>query len=349
MPSEIRPMIIPVFLPHEGCPHRCVFCNQFAMDTKPVSPTTPDTLFSHVKQYLAFQGKDRFPVETAFYGGNFLGLEKARQRLFLEAAAALAREGVIHGIRFSTRPDTISTEGLAELSGFPVTLVELGVQSMEDRVLNLSQRGHTAADTLEAAAVLKASGLRFGMQLMVGLPGDTESGTLNSAEKIAALSPECVRIYPTVVLKGSRLADWYSRGLYTPMPLDRCIRLVKKLYLFFSQQKIRVIRMGLQSSETLKPEKDLIDGPYHPAFGHLVLSEIFQDLLVSFLEKTGKAPDPLRLHLHPSHASRVAGHGNRTLALLKTRFGIGSVTIQPEASCPRDLLFIGDAAVPIPL
>jgi len=343
-----KPFIIPVFLRHQGCSHRCVFCNQHAMDTDETPAFRPEDLRRYATAYLAYNRENRRPVQLAFYGGTFLGMEESSVFAFLEAAAALIQEERIDHIRFSTRPDSITDVRLDWLSGFPVETVELGAQSMDDHVLAASGRGHLAADTVQAVKRLKNRGYKVGLQLMVGLPEDTETGSFSSAEKAAALSPDCVRIYPTVVLKGSLLAQWYRRGEYTPWPLEACVHHVKQLFLYFMEKGIRVIRMGLQASETLTPKHRLVAGPFHPAFGHLVRSEIFFDALAAFLKEKKEVPDPLTLRMHPRHASKTAGQANRNIALLKNRFRLAEIRIRPDPSCPSETLFVDETPIRVP-
>lgn len=318
------------------------------MDTDGTSDFRPEDLRRHAAAYLAYNRENRRPVQVAFYGGTFLGMEKPRVSAYLKAAAALIQEARIDHIRFSTRPDSITEARLDWLSGFPVETVELGVQSMDDGVLAASGRGHLAVDTVQAVKRLKNRGYKVGLQLMVGLPKDTEAGSFSSAEKAAALSPDYVRIYPTVVLKGSLLAQWYRRGEYTPWPLEACVRHVKGLFLYFMENGIRVIRMGLQASETLTPTHRLVAGPFHPAFGHLVRSEIFFDTLAAFLEGKKKIPDPLTLRMHPRHASKTAGQANRNVRLLKNRFRLAEICIRPDPSCPSETLFVEETPIRVP-
>ncbi len=318
------------------------------MDTDGTSDFRPEDLRRHAAAYLAYNRENRRPVQVAFYGGTFLGMEKPRVSAYLKAAAALIQEARIDHIRFSTRPDSITEARLDWLSGFPVETVELGAQSMDDGVLAASGRGHLAVDTVQAVKRLKNRGYKVGLQLMVGLPKDTEAGSFSSAEKAAALSPDYVRIYPTVVLKGSLLAQWYRRGEYTPWPLEACVRHVKGLFLYFMENGIRVIRMGLQASETLTPTHRLVAGPFHPAFGHLVRSEIFFDTLAAFLEGKKKIPDPLTLRMHPRHASKTAGQANRNVRLLKNRFRLAEICIRPDPSCPSETLFVEETPIRVP-
>ncbi len=348
MVSGYKPFIIPIFLRHQGCPHRCVFCNQHALDAEQTTPLEPEDLRRHTAAHLAFKKPNRHPVEVAFYGGNFLGMDRSRVHAFLKAGTALVNDGAADEIRLSTRPDTITKSSLDWLSGFPVVTVEVGAQSMDDRVLAASGRGHLAADTARATDLLKERGYRIGIQVMVGLPGDTEETSFSSAKAISGLSPDFVRIYPTVVLKESLLAAWYHQGRYSPWTLTACVSHVKKLYLHFSQKKIRVIRMGLQPSKSLVPGGQLIAGPFHPAFGHLVQSEIFKDALVAFLDQSASVPDPLNLSLHPSLASKTAGHANKNIAFLKTRYRIGTIRIRQDAACPKDCLYADGTPIPVP-
>jgi histone acetyltransferase (RNA polymerase elongator complex component) len=263
-----------------------------------------------------------------------------RQRL-LGIAAAQVRKGKAHGIRFSTRPDTIDAPRLSALAEFPVSTIEIGVQSMDNQVLAMAKRGHTALDTEKAADLLKEQNYDVGMQMMVGLPGDDETKSLLTAQRIAWLSPDFVRIYPTVVLAHSRLAVWYRNGDYAPWSLSRCVSVVKKLYLFFKSKKIPVIRMGLQASEDLAKDTTILAGPYHPAFGHLVHSEIFMDMAVSFLEAERGSCDKIIIKVHPRSISKMRGLKNKNVERLKKQFQIKTLEIIPDVSLAQDKLKIG--------
>jgi histone acetyltransferase (RNA polymerase elongator complex component) len=197
-PSK-RPFIVPVFLPHAGCPHRCLFCNQHATtgqeDTLPSARTVRKT----ITDFLAHRRDPTRFTEISFYGGNFLGLPPEQIQLLLATAAAFVHKGRVNGIRFSTRPDTIDAKRLDLIAPYPVTTIELGVQSMQDDVLERSARGHTADDTRRAVALLAGRPYALGLQMMVGLPGDTTASALATARQLAGLSPDFVRIYPAVV------------------------------------------------------------------------------------------------------------------------------------------------------
>ena len=253
-------------------------------DVKQKIPS-PEKFHQIVNNFLKYKGKDRDVIQIAFFGGNFLGLRAAHIQSLLHEAGKFVTAGKVDSLRFSTRPDTINNETLDILTTFPVSTIELGVQSMDDQVLAMSKRGHTSADTKKAVRLLKERSYEIGLQMMVGLPGDDKTKTQLTGQKIADLSPDFVRIYPTVVFPGSLLARWYDNGRYTPIPLEQCTTLVKKLYLLFRKNDIRVIRLGLQASENFEKDAKILAGPYHPAFGHLVFSQIFLDMVMSILNQ----------------------------------------------------------------
>ena len=246
--TRTRPFIIPVFLPHHGCPHRCIFCNQMTITSFKKNLLDTEQLHLWINEFLKYKKKQRYPVQIAFYGGNFLGMQTDDIKRLLSAAAKFVKDGQVDSIRFSTRPDTINNQSLDAIKQYPVAAIEIGVQSMDDQVLATANRGHTSLDTEQAVALLKARKYTIGLQMMVGLPGDDEAKTLTTGRRIAGLGPDFVRIYPTAVLANSPLAAWYQQGKYAPWPLKQCVTVVKKLYLMFINNKIQVLRMGLQSS-----------------------------------------------------------------------------------------------------
>ncbi len=223
--------------------------------------------------------KENHEVEIGFFGGSFTGIEKNVQEACLKVAYKYVKNGDVKSIRVSTRPDYISHECVEFLKSYGVDLIELGAQSMDDDVLLQNRRGHTSADTERASSVIKSAGLKLGLQMMTGLLGDTDEIAIETAKKIISLSPDCVRIYPTLVLKGTYLADLFLRKEYVPQTLDAAVSLCARLKQEFDKTNIPVIRMGLLSSDSINLDKEVLAGPYHPAFGELVLSEIcFQKL-----------------------------------------------------------------------
>jgi histone acetyltransferase (RNA polymerase elongator complex component) len=246
------------------------------------------------------------------------------------------------GIRFSTRPDTIDHPRLDLIRKFPVATIELGVQSMDDHVLALSGRGHSRADSIGAVQLLKANNYEVGVQLMVGLPGDTPAVALETARQVRDLKPDFVRIYPTVVLAGSLLARWYQNGRYIPLSLEDAVHQVKDLYLLFKNSGIRIIRMGLQASKDLENGSSILAGPYHPAFGHLVYSEIFLTAVQSVLTRAQFSKDRISIRVHPVSVSKMRGLNNSNLDKLKRAFGLKSVAIGADSALANDLVRLND-------
>ncbi len=335
-----RPFIIPVFLPHHGCPHRCIFCNQTAITSIKKNLLDTEQLHLWIKEFLKYKRKQRYPVQIAFYGGNFLGLKTDDVKRLLHEAAKLVKDGQVDSIRFSTRPDTINNQRLDVIKQYPVATIELGVQSMDDQVLATANRGHTSLDTEKAVELLKARKYTIGLQMMVGLPGDDEAKALATGHRIAGLDPDFVRIYPTAVLANSPLAAWYQQGEYAPWPLKQSVTVVKKLYLMFINNKIPVIRMGLQSSEDLEEESTILAGPYHPAFGHLVHSEIFLDRAVAAIKPAKSSHDTITLKVHPHNISKMRGLNNQNVEILKKRFRIKDLQIIPDYALSKDRLVV---------
>jgi histone acetyltransferase (RNA polymerase elongator complex component) len=333
--KQDRPFIIPIFIPHAGCPHRCVFCNQSSItgvDSKPPNIGISD----QVARFLKFKGKRRDFVQVAFFGGNFLGIQPDEMKRLLTEAAEFVQAGYASSIRFSTRPDTVDGHRLNMIKEFPVATVELGVQSMDNRVLSATKRGHTASDTEKAIQRLKKLNYEIGLQLMVGLPCDTPARLRASARRIVRLKPDFIRIYPTVVLADSPLAKWYQTGRYTPLSLKEAVSEVKDIYRIFKNENIRVIRMGLQATEDLEKDSTILAGPYHPAFGHLVYSAIFLDMAIAALKSDKTKGGTVAFHVHPHSISKMRGLENKNINILKEQFKLKSVKVIPDASLGQE-------------
>ena len=322
------PLVIPFFIPHQGCPHLCIFCNQrlIASRTFEVKSRSHETarLSDVIQEYLQFK-KNRTRVEVAFFGGNFLGLETSRIVQLLEAVQPWIRQGQIHGIRCSTRPDTVTSQTLELIRPFGLDTVELGVQSMDDHVLALAERGHTSDDTRNALALLKANGLKTGVQVMIGLPGDDVDGTVRTAHMLADLKPDLARIYPLLVLKGSKLAHWHRSGRYVPLSLAQAIDQTKKMVTIFKRADVSVARIGLQATEMMEDANQMIAGPWHPAFGHLVLSALMFDHACAQIDavlscrkrgETSNTKTDMVLQVHPRSLSRLQGDRKTNLERL---------------------------------
>ncbi|MBN2079591.1 MAG: radical SAM protein [Spirochaetes bacterium] len=274
---------IPVFIPHSGCPHRCVFCNQRDA-TGHATPSSPALVDELVSEYLPHIGSSVNRVELAFFGGSFTGMDHRIQEAYLARARHHLDRNAIHGIRLSTRPDYITDEIVSFLAASGVSTIELGVQSFDDTVLMASGRGHDSTATFRAVESIHRQGIDLVIQLMPGLPGETRPSALRSAHIAAGLSPAGVRIYPTVVLRGTALEERYRSGAYVPLAMDEAIELCRDIYGVFVSRGIPVIRMGIHP---LAPERisAVVAGPYHPSFGHLVKARFRRDEMMAIVRE----------------------------------------------------------------
>lgn len=357
--SSQRPSIMPIFVPHMGCPHQCVFCNQTSITgtNATMSSGSITKIINEISEKVAlhspvFQGSinDQLRVrrgkpiqrEVAFYGGSFTGMEKNVQIQLLSPVQPFIRKGLIDSVRVSTRPDYIDPQTLALIRTYGVKTVELGVQSMVDEVLRRSKRGHTADHVQKAAELLHGHGFEVGIQIMVGLPGDDAQGNGHTVDRVIRLNPHFVRIYPTLVLKGTLLEKWYRSGRYIPLSLKQAVDLCKSAFLKFHRAGIPVIRLGLQSSPELETKDSVVAGPYHPAFGHLVESSLFYDMASCLMGKSRQSRIP-RVRVSPSDLSNIRGQKNQNLYRLKYRFGLRDVQIEVDEEQPRGSLILINA------
>lgn len=336
-----RPFIIPIFLPHGGCPHQCVFCNQVSITGSIYEAIDLEQIRSQIQRFLRYKKKKRKPVQISFYGGNFLGLPASRIKPLLDLATEFVKQDQVDSIRFSTRPDTISPKSVEIITSYPVKTVELGVQSMDDQVLVSAGRGHSAAETVQAVHLLRTHEFEIGLQMMVGLPGDSEASSLITAKKIAALQPDFVRIYPTIVVKNSQLARWYQSGTYTPLSLEQAVTRVKTLFRYFNGHNIKITRMGLQASAELEDGQSILAGPYHPAFGHMVYSAIFFDAAIEVISSAKALADTITIWVNPRSISKMHGLNNLNIKMLKDRYHFSAINILPDDSLAAGELRVG--------
>ncbi len=300
---------IALFVAHVGCPNMCSFCNQHLISGKEKT-ATPEDVRAAVKEALDHGCENG---QLAFFGGSFTAIDRAYMIDLLEAAKPFVDDGSISGIRISTRPDAIDEEVLKLLRYYGVQAIELGAQSMDDSVLLANRRGHTSNDVRNASTLIKAHGFELGLQMMTGLYGDTEEGAIYTARELADLSPDTVRIYPTVILEGTELAELYRMGKYKPCTLDETVSLCAKLLLFFEEQGIRVIRMGLHSGGNV--EDGYIAGAYHPAFRELCESEIYLSRVIDAL-----APKPqgkYKIFVSSKEISKMTGQKRKNVIKLR--------------------------------
>lgn len=296
--------ILPIFIPHAGCPHQCVFCNQ-----KKISGQHSAALESAREQIARWRTWLRPSIqhEAAFYGGSFTGLPLALQQELLMLTDALLAEGFIGSVRLSTRPDYIDVERLELLRKHRVKLVELGVQSLDDAVLQAAERGHTAAAVTQAMTLLKQYSFHTGLQLMVGMPRQSFASVRETAARAVALAPDIARIYPLLVIKDTPLAQTYARGEFTPLILEEAVTQSAWLYKTLTQAGIKVIRIGLQADEELCEPGNIIAGPFHPAMGELVKSRVLRDELTPKLAAKAKMCQELVIKCPQNLESKLRG------------------------------------------
>lgn len=303
---------VSLFVPHLGCPNTCIFCNQRTISGK-CERLTPDDVVRAAE--IAKKGNyDINNSEIAFFGGSFTAIERKEMISFLEAAKPYIGTD-FGGIRISTRPDCINEEILGILKSYGVTAIELGAQSMDGDVLIKNERGHTPSDTVRAGKLIKEYGFSLGLQMMTGLFGSTEEKDRLTAEKFIELSPDTVRIYPTVVLEGTALASLYEKGEYTPPSLEEAVDLCAELLWLFHKNNVKVIRLGLHSGGNV--EEGFIAGVYHPAFRELCESKIYRSLTE---EKLSSLPDgDYTLAVAPTEISKAVGHGRSNVEFFRLR------------------------------
>ena len=306
---------ISVFVPHIGCPHQCSFCNQRSISGQQMAPT-PQTVRATCEEAIRLRAGKLRDTELAFFGGSFTAIERGYMISLLEAAQSFLGEGGFAGIRISTRPDAVDGEILRLLQQYGVTAIELGVQSMNDRVLRANGRGHTAQDVVQAVDIIRQAGFELGLQMMTGLYESTVEDDWNTARQIAALSPKTVRIYPTVTIRGTELENLYRQGLYRPMELEQAVEECSGLLRFFTEREIQVIRLGLHAQESLM--QDYVAGPYHPAFRELCEGRLYLKQALCQAERFPQGT-PLWLWVAPNAVSKMAGQRRCNLEVLRRR------------------------------
>lgn len=317
-----RRSIVPVFVPHLGCPNHCVFCNQHEIsgNSKAAAPETVRAAIGSAQAHTSC-------AELAFYGGSFTAIPAEQQRALLAVAEPWRNSGFISSVRVSTRPDCINEAAIALLKEYGVETVELGAQSMSERVLLASGRGHHAADTVRAAAELKAAGFRLILQMMTGLPASDAETDLYTAERLAALAPDGVRIYPTVVLKNTALERLWREGVYQPQSVAAAVRCCIPIVRLFQEKKIPIIRLGLNPTEELGGGMALA-GAYHPALGELIYSGIFREKAEALFSKMENIPKRAVIVVNRSDVSKMTGQKRENIRSLCKTFGIEELSVK---------------------
>ncbi|MBA4391957.1 MAG: radical SAM protein [Desulfobacca sp.] len=324
----MSPFIIPIFLPQMGCPYHCLYCHQERITRNPRNILNRETFSSLVETGLSSKRKKGDQeIEIAFFGGTFTNLPPNFQGQLLEWAAPYLSQKRVTSLRLSTRPDALSEKKIEHLWTFGVRTIELGVQSLNDEVLGLSNRGHKAQDTVQTLTLLKKYPVTIGVQLMAGLPGDSPERFIETINQVIELKPDFIRIYPTLVFKDTPLAHWLKEGRYTPLSLDEAVTLCRQALERLEAAGIRVIRLGLQDHEGLRFGRDLMAGPFHPAFGSLVRGELYLKKLLRDLMPRKPFRSPLVLHIAPKDSDYLLGNKKRNLTLLSQQLGVAKIAI----------------------
>lgn len=319
-----RESIIPVFVPHLGCPNDCVFCNQRRISGS-TEPATAQTVREAVES--AGPAPAGMKRQLAFYGGSFTAIPVEEQLSLLDAASVYLERGYIHSLRLSTRPDAIDIPTLKRLREYSVETIELGAQSMDDEVLRLSGRGHTAADVENASRLIKAEGFRLILQMMTGLPGDNDEKSIETARRIIALEPDGVRVYPTVIVRDTALFDLWQAGRYKEHSVEDAVRVCAKLLPLFEAAGIPVIRLGLNPTDELSSGA-AAGGAYHPALGELVKSRIMLNRARQLLADA-PAGSSVTIAVHKSKISQMVGQHRRNVETLKRELSLKEVKVVP--------------------
>lgn len=329
--------IIPVFIPHEGCPNDCVFCNQKKITARTHAEENID-IHAIAASYLSTL-KDPRPevIEMAMFGGSFTGIPIEKQNEYLSIAKDYKDRGLIDKIHLSTRPDYINEEILENLRKYDVDVIELGVQSFDDEVLRLSERGHDSSAVYKSCRMIKDYGFTLGIQLMVGLPGDTTEKALYSARETVKLAPDIARLYPTIVIEDTKLLDMYKAGTYKALSLDEAVERTKEMYKILFAAGINIIRVGLKSSDIINENGEIYGETFHPAFRQLVEGEIAkEDIEVQIQRLLGESSTPppksATVFANSRSISNAAGLNRSNRKYFEKKYPDLKITIREDSS-----------------
>ena len=325
--------VIPIFIPHFGCPNDCSFCNQKSISGQ-TKMITKEELKKTIEYYLANFKEEKAQREIAFYGGSFTGIEIEKQEELLQTAFEYIKARKVNSIRISTRPDYIDKKTLKRLKKYKVKTIELGVQSTNDYILKRCGRGHTFEQVKKASKLIRWYGFKLGHQMMVGLPESTKIDDMNTAKDLIKLKPKMVRIYPVLVIKHTKLEKEYQEGIFQPITLNQAVERCKELVYLFNQKKIEIIRIGLQNTEVITdPEQEsseVVAGPYHPAFGQLVQDSIWYDSIVEKIKKFNVKVKEVEIQVNPADVNSVIGHKKENVLKLRELY---EVEVKVNPSC----------------
>ena len=325
--------IIPIFVPHLGCPNDCIFCNQKSISGQKKNITKEEAR-KQIDEFLENLKDKKEDKEIAFFGGSFTGIEEEKQNELLELANEYIRDGKVKSIRISTRPDYIDKKILKRLKKYKVKTIELGVQSANDYILKRAGRGHTFEDVKKASKLIRRYGFTLGHQVMVGLPESTRKDEINTAKELIKLKPKIVRIYPVLIVKGTKLEKEYKEGKYKPLSVVQAVETCKELLRMFAEKKIEIIRVGLQNTDEISDpqnaKSEVIDGPYHPAFRQLVESSLWCDSIIDKIKKLNVKVKEVEVTVNPIDANNVIGHKKENIKKLKEIYEVDLKIKQDE-------------------
>ena len=323
--------IIPIFVPHLGCPNDCIFCNQKSISVQKKN-MTKEQAKNIIDNYLENLNDSEALIEIAFFGGSFTAINEELQNELLELAYTYVKSGKVESIRISTRPDYIDKNILKRLKKYKVKTIELGVQSANDFVLKRANRGHTFEDVKRASKLIRWYGFRLGHQMMVGLPESTRQDEINTAKALIKLKPKMVRIYPVLVVKNTKLEKEYENGIYKALPLPQAVETCKQLVRMFSDKNIDIIRVGLQNTDEISDpsseKSEVVAGPYHPAFRQLVESGLWYDAIVEKIKKLNVKVKEVQVTVNPLDVNNVIGHKKDNVLKLKEFYDVDLILKQ---------------------
>lgn len=324
--------IIPIFVPHLGCPNDCVFCNQKSISGQ-TKQVTKEDVKNIIEEHLKYIKKDS-KVEVAFFGGSFTGIEEEKQEELLAAAYEYIKQKKVDSIRISTRPDYIDKKILKRLKKYKVKTIELGVQSANDYILKKAGRGHTFEDVVKASKLIRWYGFDLGHQMMVGLPESTTVDEINTAKQLIKLKPKMVRIYPVLVIKNTKLEKDYNDGKYKPLTVTQAVEVCKELVKLFVKKYIEVIRIGLQPTDTITNPEDekseVVAGPFHPAFRQLVESGMWYDVIVEKIKQLNTKVKEVVVTVNPADVNNVIGQRKDNINNLRDVYDVDLIVKADE-------------------
>ena len=317
--------IIPIFVPHLGCPNSCTFCNQKTISGQSKQVTAKDVRDT-IEYYLSnFKDNNKY-VEVAFFGGSFTGIEEEVQEELLQAAFEYIKQKKVNSIRISTRPDYINKKILKRLKRYKVKTIELGVQSTNNYILSRCQRGHTFEDVKKASKLIRRKRFILGHQMMVGLPESTKLDEINTTKALIKLKPKIVRIYPVLVIKGTKLEDEYKNNEYIPLTVNQAVERCKEIVAMFNKKNIKVIRLGLQNTNTIDEpghnESEVVAGPYHPAFRQLVESSMWYDSILDHIKQFNTKVKVVEIRANPININNIIGHKKENIKKLNQIYDV---------------------------